>query len=64
MRCGGYLLGIGAQNKLVCCTEWRRGQLEFSSDRVPENLCTEAGGPAEHQRQKVMLWRLRGNQIV
>lgn len=62
-RCGGYVLGIGAGNKLVCCTLRRRGQVEFSSDRAPESP-PRAGGPAEHQRQKVMLWRLPSQVIV
>lgn len=57
-RCG-YVLGIGAGYKLVCCTQRRRGQLEFSSDRPPEYLSPQAGGLVEHQRHKVMLWRQR-----
>lgn len=54
-RGGGYALGFGAGNKLVRCTERRRGQVEFSSDRAPEYPSPQA----RHQRHKVMLWRLR-----
>lgn len=52
---GATYFGIGAGNKLVCCTQRKRGQLEFSSDRTPEYLSTEAEGPAAHQRHKVMM---------
>lgn len=62
-RCEGYVLGIGAENKLVCCAQRRRGQVEFSSDRAPESP-PRAGGPTEHQRQKEMLGRQPPQVIV
>lgn len=41
-RGGGYVLGIGAGDKLVCCTQRSRGQMKFSSDRAPEYLSPQA----------------------
>lgn len=54
-RWGGYVHGTGAGNKLVCCTQRRRGQMEFSSDRASEYLSPQAAWLAEDQRHKVML---------
>lgn len=45
MRRGeGYAIGTGARNELVCCTQRRRGQVEFSSDKAPEYPSPRAGG--------------------
>lgn len=38
--------------------------MEFSSDRAPGHPSPRAGGPDQHQRRKVVLWRLQCQIIV
>lgn len=56
-----YVLGIGAGNKLLCCTQWRRGQMEFTSSQC---LSPQAGRLLEDQRHEVMPSRLCWNEIA